>query len=100
MLYIDVILPLPLPQTFIYSAPDELSAQIQKGMRVIVPFGARKFYSAIVQEIHENNTTENPVKEIVSILDEHPVANELQIRLWQWIASYYMCTDIRYYLLD
>ena len=92
MLFIDVILPLPLPRSFTYSAPDEWSDQIRKGMRVIVPFGARKFYSAIVQEIREQNVAPYPVKEIDSVLDEYPVVNDLQIRLWQWIASYYMCT--------
>jgi primosomal protein N' (replication factor Y) len=92
LFFVDVILPLPLPRTFTYSAPDELFTQVQKGVRVIVPFGARKFYSAIVLEIHEQNTTSYPVKEIVSVLDECPVVNDLQIRMWQWIASYYMCT--------
>jgi len=65
-------------------------------MRVIVPFGSRKFYSAIVQEIHDSRSAEFVIppytKEIVSALDERPMVNELQIRLWQWIASYYMCT--------
>ena len=92
MLLIDVILPLPLPRCFSYSAPDELSSQVRKGGRVIVPFGARKFYSAIVLEIHQQSAATYPVKEIVSVLDERPVVNDLQIRLWQWIASYYICT--------
>ena len=92
MPFIDVILPLPLPRSFTYFVPDELSGLIQKGVRVIVPFGARKFYSAIVQDIHERNNTSYAAKEIVSVLDKHPVVNDLQIRFWQWIASYYMCT--------
>ena len=92
MLFLDVILPLPLPRYFTYQAPDELAGQIQKGVRVIVPFGARKYYSAIVLDIRENYTPSYPVKEIVSVLDDRPVANELQIKLWQWIALYYMCT--------
>ena len=91
-MFIDVILPLPLPRCFTYSVPDELSGQIQKGVRVIVPFGARKFYSAIVQDIHQQNTTSYPVKEIVSVLDESPVVHDVQIRFWHWMASYYMCT--------
>ena len=98
MFFVNVILPLPLPRTFTYSAPDELAAQIQKGVRVIVPFGVRKFYSAIVLEIHDSHSAElirsaefaippPYIKEIVSVLDRHPVVNDLQIRLWQWIAS-------------
>ena len=92
MHFIDVILPLALPRPLTYSVPDELSAQVKKGVRVIVPFGARKFYSAIVQEVREQNIAEFTVKEIVAVLDEKPVVNDFQIRLWQWIASYYMCT--------
>ena len=92
MFLIDVILPLPLPRSFTYSVPDELSAQVRKGSRVIVPFGARKFYSAIVQDVREHNTATYPVKEIALALDEHPMVNDSQIRLWQWIALYYMCT--------
>ncbi|MDR1155134.1 MAG: primosomal protein N' [Bacteroidales bacterium] len=92
LLFIDVILPLALPRSFTYSVPDDLTAQVQKGVRVIVPFGARKFYSAIVREIHSRNTAPYTVKEIVSVLDECPVVNDLQIRLWHWIADYYMCT--------
>ena len=92
MLFLDVILPLPLPRTFTYSVPDELSKQIQKGVRVIVPFGARKFYSAIVQTISQQHDAVYQVKEIAGVLDECPIVNDLQIRLWHWIASYYMCT--------
>jgi primosomal protein N' (replication factor Y) len=99
MFFVDVILPLPLPRDFTYSAPDELSARIRVGMRVIVPFGARKFYSAIVREIRQSHDASGSaafamspnIKEIVSALDEQPIVNDLQIRFWQWIASYYMC---------
>ena len=92
MLFADVILPLALPRSFTYAVPDDLATQVQPGVRVIVPFGVRKFYSAIVQEVHDHNPSQYAVKEIVSALDERPVVNHLQIRLWQWIASYYMCT--------
>ncbi len=92
MLFIDVILPLALPRSFTYLVPDDLSAQVQKGVRVIVPFGARKFYSAIVLDMHDHHPAQYAVKEIVSVLDDYPVVNNLQVRLWQWIASYYMCT--------
>jgi primosomal protein N' (replication factor Y) len=92
LLFVDVILPLALPRSFTYSVPADLAAQARKGVRVIVPFGARKFYSAIVQEIHDRDTVPYAVKEIVSVLDERPVVNDLQIRLWHWIAAYYMCT--------
>ena len=95
MLLIDVILPLPLPRTYTYLAPDDLTGQVQRGVRVIVPFGARKFYSAIVQDVRDSRSgvaVPPNIKEIVTVLDEQPVVNDLQIRFWQWIASYYICT--------
>ncbi len=91
-IYLDVILPLALPQTYTYSASGELAGKLQVGIRVIVPFGARKFYSAIICKIHHQSPTAYAVKEIVAVLDEKPVVGELQLRFWQWIASYYMCT--------
>ncbi|MDR2848576.1 MAG: primosomal protein N', partial [Bacteroidales bacterium] len=90
MLFADVILPLPLPQSFTYFVPDRM--QVQAGMRVIVPVGARKFYSGIVEKLHQQMPATYAVKEIITALDEHPVVNERQISLWQWMASYYMCT--------
>jgi len=96
LLFIDVILPLPLLRTYTYSVPDDMRDRVRKGGRVIVLFGARKYYSAIVQEIRDSRLAEFEVplniKEIVSVLDEHPVVSDLQIRFWQWIALYYMCT--------
>ena len=91
MFFVDVILPLPLQQVFTYSVPTELAMQVNKGVRVIVPFGARKFYSAIVREIRTEHAVNYHVKEILAVLDEQPIVNDLQMQLWQWIASYYMC---------
>jgi primosomal protein N' (replication factor Y) len=85
-------LPLALPQCFTYSVPDELSADVQKGVRVIVPVGTRKFYSAIVSGDNRQFEGKYSVKDIVAVLDGRPVVNDIQLKLWQWISSYYMCT--------
>ncbi|MDR1864898.1 MAG: primosomal protein N' [Bacteroidales bacterium] len=92
MLFVDVILPLALPQSFTYAVPCDLHDQVQPGVRVIVPVGNRKFYSGIVEKIHCLPPEKYAVKEMVSVLDRHPVAHDVQIRLWRWVASYYMCT--------
>jgi primosomal protein N' (replication factor Y) len=60
-------------------------------MRVAVPFGKSKIYTALVIEIHQNEPTLYEAKEIHQILDEKPIVTEIQIAHWQWIASYYMC---------
>ena len=91
MYFVEVILPLSLAKTFTYSVSETEYHYIKKGMRVAVPFGKSKIYTALVIEIHENKPTLYDAKEIHQILDEKPIVTEIQILHWQWIASYYMC---------
>ena len=62
--YVDVILPLPLPRCFTYSLPDEGAEEVQIGCRVVVPFGRKKYYTAIVRNVHHYAPTEYEVNEI------------------------------------
>ena len=89
--FIEVILPLSLPKTFTYRVSENEFAFIKKGMRVAVPFGKSKIYTALVIDLHREEPTLYEAKEIDQILDERPIVNELQINLWFWISSYYMC---------
>lgn len=91
MHFVEVILPLSLAKTFTYSVSEAEYNYIKKGMRVAVPFGKSKIYTALVIETHENKPTLYEAKEIHQILDEKPIVTEIQIAHWQWIASYYMC---------
>ncbi|MFV7236661.1 replication restart helicase PriA [Flavobacterium sp. ZB4R12] len=91
MHFVEVILPLSLAKTFTYSVSEAEFHYIKKGMRVAVPFGKSKIYTALVIEIHQNKPTLYEAKEIHQILDENPIVTEIQITHWQWIASYYMC---------
>lgn len=90
--FVDVILPLPLPGSFTYSLPAQWVNSVWTGCRVVVPFGKKKYYTAIVYRIHENKPKEYEVKEILSILDTHPVLFDSQFRFWEWLAEYYLCT--------
>ena len=90
--YVDVILPLPLAGGFTYALPDEVADKVVKGCRVVVPFGRKKFYTAIVYHVHYLCPTEYEVKEITAMLDEKPILLPLQFKFWQWIADYYLCT--------
>ncbi|MBU8893233.1 MAG: primosomal protein N' [Bacteroidales bacterium] len=90
--FVDVILPLPLKLLFTYSVPVTLLNNVEIGKRVIVQFGSRKIYTAIVFSIHKNAPKEYKTKDIVSVLDEKPIVNDQQFKLWQWIADYYMCS--------
>ncbi|MBI9054122.1 MAG: primosomal protein N' [Bacteroidales bacterium] len=91
--FADLILPLPLKQLFTYSIPDSLYKSIEIGKRVIVQFGSRKIYTAIVHSIHQKAPKEYKTKDIVSVLDETPIVNKKQLDLWKWIADYYMCSE-------
>lgn len=91
--YVDVILPLPLPKSFTYSLPDEYAEEVKIGCRVVVPFGRKKFYTAIVRNVHYCAPTEYEVKEISALLDATPILLPAQFKFWEWIADYYICTQ-------
>ena len=91
--YVDVILPLPLPKSFTYSLPDECAEEVKIGCRVVVPFGRKKFYTAIVLNVHYCAPTEYEVKDISALLDASPILLPVQFKFWEWIADYYLCTQ-------
>ncbi|RKT00562.1 primosomal protein N' [Flavobacterium sp. 123] len=91
MYFVEVILPLSLAKTFTYCISEAEFHYIKKGMRVVVPFGKNKMYTALVLEVHQNKPTLYEAKEIHQILDEKNIVTEIQLSHWQWIASYYMC---------
>lgn len=92
MLYADVIVPLPLKGKFTYTIPDHYLNKIAIGCRVIVQFGKKKFYTAIVYNLYKSAETKTDLKEVVSLLDDYPIVFPEQLKFWEWIASYYMCT--------
>ena len=89
MVYADIILPLPLEGVFTYSVPDGMTAAVKPGMRVVVPFGRSKKYIGVVLRTHGEEPSFD-VKDILSLPDPHHIVTGLQLRLWQWIADYYM----------
>ena len=91
-MFIDVILPLPLDGLFTYSIPAPLVEQVKIGVRVLVPFGRSKTYVGIVAKTHKEDVPprEVQIKDILQVLDTEPILLDTQLRLWQWIADYYM----------
>ena len=90
--FVDVILPLPLPGTFTYSIPEELKGKIIPGCRVVVPFGKKVTYTALISSLHNNPNNNYEIRPIRELLDEAPIVLNEQIKLWDWIARYYMCS--------
>lgn len=91
-LYADILLPLPLAGTFTYSVPEDLRGELEEGRRAVVQFGKKKIYTALVRRIHNNRPGAYPPKAILAILDRRPIVTPLQFQLWEWMASYYMCS--------
>ena len=90
--FIDVIIPVPLQKLFTYKISAAEAQFLKVGMRVAVPFGKSKIYTGIVYHIHNNAPVAYEAKDIQQILDDSPIVNDIQLQLWNWMASYYMCT--------
>ncbi|MBO4549850.1 MAG: primosomal protein N', partial [Bacteroidaceae bacterium] len=88
--FADVLLPLHLPGTYTYRVPYDYNGFIQVGQRVVVQFGSKRMYSALVRRIHEE-VPSYKTKYVLSILDVEPIVDERQMQFWEWMAAYYMC---------
>ena len=88
---VDVILPLPLDGFFTYSVPQPWGEQVKIGIRVLVPFGRSKTYVGIIAKTHKGPLPHGfQIKDLLQVLDAAPILLDTQLRLWQWIADYYM----------
>lgn len=88
--FVEVILPVPIDNTFTYRVPYEMNDSIIKGGRVVVPFGKAKLQTGIVTKIHEEVPKDYQVKYVQTVLDDTPIITGIQFQLWKWIAYYYM----------
>ncbi len=92
-MFADVILPLPLRDKFTYLVASGFEPKMKVGIRVVVQFGARKFFSALVFRLHHQRPDGDfELKEIDAILDQEPIVNQAQIIAWEWVADYYCCS--------
>lgn len=89
---IQVILPLPVQGTFTYEVPDDSRGYVGIGTRVLVQFGRKKYYTAIVAGIDQTPPKNYEVKQIMAVLDPHPALRYPQLKFWEWIADYYLCS--------
>ena len=91
-LYADVVLPLSFGDTLTYRVGDGLRPLICPGARVEVPLGANRIYTGIVVRLHGDRPEGFEIKSIASLLDETPLLTGDQLKLWRWMADYYLCT--------
>ena len=88
----EIILPLALPNVYTYNVPIKMITSAQPGCRAEVLFGKNKKYAGIIKKI----VTEEPhykTKPLLNILDDTPLIYPQQLKLWQWLSEYYMCTE-------
>ncbi len=90
-LFADIILPLPLADSYTYSVPSQWNTTVRRGCRVIVPLGPKKHYIGIVLEVHDRKPQGMNLKPIEEVMDTEPIVTDTQLRFWQWIAHYYIC---------
>ncbi len=89
-LFVQVLLPLPLANSFTYRVPFDFNEFVEVGKRVVVQFGKKKLYSGIISEVHERVPDQYEAKYILNVLDENPIVNKHQLAFWKWISEYYM----------
>jgi primosomal protein N' (replication factor Y) len=92
-MFAEVIIPLALPKNYTWSVPEEFRSLLKPGIRVEVVLGKNKKYAGIVRQLHEKQSVAYETKDILNILDTEPVVFAEQLKLWEWIASYYMCSE-------
>ena len=90
-LFAEILLPLPIPGSFTYRVPYDLNMKVKVGQRAVVQFGKSKIMSGLIISLSNNVPDANNIKYLLNILDDDPVVNENQLKLWNWITSYYLC---------
>lgn len=90
--FVNVILPLPLAKLYTYRVPLEMVDEVAAGKRVVVQFGKKKLYAAIIHDIQFHPPKEYEAKYILSVLDEDVLVSPTLLKFWNWMANYYMCS--------
>ena len=91
--FAEVIIPLALPKNYTWQIPPNLIEKAKTGCRVEVVLGKNKKYAGIIKRLHGNKPAAFEPKDILNVLDAEPIVFEWQMKLWEWIAAYYMCSE-------
>jgi primosomal protein N' (replication factor Y) len=91
-MYAEVIIPLALPKNYTWSVPASILPQVRPGCRVEVELRNKK-YAGIVKRLIEEKPQAFEPKDILNLLDTEPIIYPAQLQLWEWISSYYLCSE-------
>jgi primosomal protein N' (replication factor Y) (superfamily II helicase) len=92
-LFADVIVPQALPVPLTYRVPYDWNDDVVVGQRVVVPLGKSKLITGIIRTIHRQAPSSYEAKYIDALLDAQPLIRPQQLALWEWMATYYCCTQ-------
>ncbi|MFA0960669.1 primosomal protein N' [Roseivirga sp. BDSF3-8] len=92
LLFADLILPVPIPKRFTYLVPEDMHADITEGARVVVAFGRQPVVTGVVERLHHTAPEAYEPKPIDELLDTQAIMHRRQFDLYDWMASYYLCT--------
>lgn len=92
-MFAEIIIPSALPKNYTWSVPEHLLEVVKVGCRVEVNLGKSKKYAGVVKRLHDEKPEFFETKDVLNVLDAEPVVFEEQLKLWEWIASYYMCSE-------
>ena len=87
--FADIVLPLAQP-AYTFAVPEGM--EVAEGQAVVVQFGLRKYYTGIVWRLHGERPSFKNIKSVLRPLYDRPLLDTGQRALWEWVASYYMCT--------
>ena len=91
--FADIILPITVGTRFTYSIPGHLTEIVKPGVRVLVQLGSKKLYSGIVCSIHNETPGSKNIRPVISVTEPVRVVNDIQLKLWDWMSDYYMCSE-------
>lgn len=93
IVYAEIIIPLALPLNYTWSIPPTLQDKVQPGIRVEVMLGKSKKYAGIIKKLHHQKPEAFDPRDIINVLDHEPIVHPEQLRFWEWMANYYMCSE-------
>lgn len=92
-MFAEVIIPLSIPLNLTWEVPLQMREMVKPGIRVEVGLGKQKKYAGIIKKLHHQKPEAFTPKPLLNVLDEAPIVFPWQLELWEWMASYYMCTE-------
>lgn len=92
-MFAEIIIPLALPTNYTWSVPKSMQEQVKVGCRVEVVLGKNKKYAGVIKRLHHAKPGVFETKDILNLLDVEPIVFQEQLKLWEWIGNYYMCSE-------